>query len=85
METAIMPKALTAENGGKTLLMGEFYEKVVMQCPTCDGDGIFEDVGTCEDCEGVGEYSLKVQVSWTTIKEIYAMAVEHLEVKNAPT
>lgn len=82
METVIMPKSLTAKNGAKGLLSGEFSEKVLMQCPICDGTGDDEEeLNTCEDCGGAGEYSLKVQVSWTTIKEIYAMAVEHLSVK----
>ncbi len=78
--TVMMPRALTAENGAKGLLSGEFKEVVLMQCPRCDGEG-WEDEESgeeCYECTGAGEYALKVLVSWTTIKEIYAIAVKHL-------
>lgn len=48
----IMPKRLTAENGAKALINGEFIED--------DGEGN------------------NVVVKWTTIKDIYKMAVKHL-------
>ncbi len=72
----LMPKALTAENGAKALLICEFEEEITVTCPEC-----YDHAEPCEDCGicyGAGEYSQKVTVSWTTIKEIYAMAVKHL-------
>lgn len=77
----LMPKALTAENGAKGLLMGEFHETVIMQCEECSGEGhtdYDDDLEVCEDCNGSGDYALRVPVSWTTIKEIYAMCVVKL-------
>lgn len=70
----MMPKTLTAENGAKALLMGEFFEEIEINCPECDGDG-------CGECGDVGVVTQKISVSWTTIKDIYKMAVEHLGVK----
>ncbi len=77
MKTVIMPESLTDENGAKGLLSGMFKEKVIIDCGRCYGEGEVDDE-TCEDCEGAGDYSLSVPVSWTTIKSIYAMAVKHL-------
>jgi len=82
-ELVIMPKSLTAENGAKHLLIGEFSETVIMQCEYCD-DGLTysEGVGTaCEDCDGAGDYALKVTIEWSTIKDIYAKCVDKLEQK----
>ncbi len=73
----LMPKALTAENGAKALLIGEFKETITQSCPYCD-NGVFDETEICDSCDGAGEYSLSVTVSWTTIKEIYAMTVMHL-------
>jgi len=67
-----MPAALTAENGAKALMMGEFKEHLNLPC-VCDSD-----LDDCELCNGTGEIDQEVPVSWTTIKEIYAMAVKHL-------
>ncbi len=69
----IMPKELTAENGAKSLLMGEFYEIVELECGQCD-----QDDDDCDCCDGSGTYTYRVPVSWSTIKNIYAMAVKHL-------
>lgn len=77
-ETVMMPRALTAENGAKASFMGEFKEIVIMRCTECDGD--IDAACECECCNGAGEYSLSVAVSWTTIKEIYAKAVKELGV-----
>jgi len=33
MKTVLMPKRLTAENGAKALLIGEFFEFIEIQCP----------------------------------------------------
>ena len=80
INTVIMPKELTAENGAKALLLGEFAEHQKITCHECyclecnPGD----PDNDCELCGGSGELGLDVPVSWTTIKAIYAMAVEHL-------
>lgn len=71
-KTVMMPRELTAENGAKAALMGEFVIGFPVRCG-CDGD---ED--NCTVCGGTGEYMQPVNVPWTTIKEIYAAAVKHL-------
>lgn len=71
MNKILMPETLTAENGAKAALMGEFSESVMIDCPECYGDGLDQ----CEMCRGAGQLEQKVTVSWTTIKEIYKRAV----------
>lgn len=82
----LMPKELTAENGAKYLLSGEFRESIILQCEDCNGTGEDEHSNdqTCESCSGSGDYNQAVTVSWTTIKKIYKMSAEFLgeEVKN---
>lgn len=70
----LMPKRLTAENGAKSLLLGEFKETIQMPCPECDGEGDDE----CLTCENMGEVPYDIPVNWENIKAIYEMAVEHL-------
>ncbi len=79
-ETVMMPRELTAENGAKGLLSGEFHEVVIQDCPYCDSTGFLDidETEECDSCNGEGSVAFKVPVSWTTIKEIYAMAVKHL-------
>jgi excinuclease UvrABC ATPase subunit len=80
----MMPKELTADNGAKSLLIGEFHETVIMQCEDCEGEGLIHyegDPETCEDCNGAGDYALKVTVGWDTIKNIYDMCVQHFQNK----
>jgi len=80
MKKILMPAALTAENGAKALMMGEFEETISVECSECDGKGThIYGFGSykCEICDGDGFLTKKVPVSWTTIKEIYAMAVKH--------
>ena len=72
-ETVMMPRKLTAENGAKSLMIGEFSEVVEVTCSACD-----QDDEECDVCDGSGFYMQKVPVSWSTIKYIYARAVEHL-------
>ena len=69
-----MPTALTSGNGAKYLMIGEFF--VELEDPdhcTC---------GECDYCEDFGEAAgtIKVPIPWTTIKEIYAKAVENLSI-----
>jgi DnaJ-class molecular chaperone len=84
-----MPRELTAENGAKAALMGDFSEIITLQCHECDGTGYYdhdthENSGNyenvCEHCIGAGTYGHNVQLSWITIKAIYAKAVEVCEI-----
>lgn len=67
----IVPKKLTAENGAKYALSGDFSETVSTHCPECFGDD------ECDTCDGSGKIEIKAPVSWTTIKAIWAKGVEH--------
>lgn len=68
---ALVPKRLTAENGAKSVLSGEFSETKFINCPECFGDD------ECETCDGSGRIEITVPVTWTTIKEIWAKGIEH--------
>ena len=81
-DRVLMPKELTAENGAKGLLIGEFSETVIMPCEHCQTLGFVDDEA-CEECTGAGDYSLKVGISWATIKDIYKMAVKNLSTQEA--
>ena len=72
-DSVVMPKELTAENGGKYIFMGEFEEVIELECPQCDQDD--ED---CECCNGNGTYTYRVPVSWDMVKSIYALAVKRM-------
>lgn len=39
LEAVVMPRRLTAENGAKALMAGEFFERIFVRCDRCDGDG----------------------------------------------
>ncbi|ORT71332.1 hypothetical protein [Citrobacter werkmanii] len=67
----LLPKKLTAENGAKSVLSGEFSETKFINCPECFGDD------DCETCDGSGRIEITVPVTWTTIKAIWAKGVEH--------
>jgi hypothetical protein len=69
-----LPRNLTAENGAKALLIGEFFEKSKILCPEC-----FDEIEcvNCDTCNGTGEINSQTEVSWTTIKAIYDKIVEH--------
>lgn len=67
----LVPKRLTAENGAKGVLSGEFSETKYINCPECFGDD------ECETCDGSGRIEITVPVTWTTIKAIWAKGVEH--------
>ncbi len=68
----LVPKKITAENGAKGVLSGEFSETKFINCPECFGDD------DCETCDGSGRIEITVPVTWTTIKAIWAKGVEHL-------
>ena len=72
-----LPQSLTAENGAKGLLIGEFFETTFIENPEYCG------CGKCDYCHDNppdnGEMiEIKVTVSWTTIKDIYAKIVENM-------
>ncbi|UVX30653.1 hypothetical protein S13b_00078 [Klebsiella phage VLCpiS13b] len=67
----MVPMRLTAENGAKGALSGEFSETKFVNCPECFGDD------ECETCDSSGRIEITVPVSWTNIKEIWAKGVEH--------
>ncbi|MBE0114579.1 hypothetical protein FOT85_22650 [Klebsiella michiganensis] len=66
----MVPKKLTAENGAKSVLIGEFNLEYTLTCHECFGDG-------CDDCSGEGTWTNTIPIDWTTIKAIWAKAVEH--------
>ncbi|MCX8977562.1 hypothetical protein NLN92_05975 [Citrobacter portucalensis] len=70
-DLVMVPKKLTAENGAKSVLSGEFSETKFINCPECFGDD------DCETCDGSGRIEITVPVTWTTIKAIWAKGVEH--------
>ncbi len=79
----LMPTRLTAENGAKALLLGEFKLEVTSDCPECrDLEEPSED---CEICDGEGEYGQQHMIPWDQIKFIYSEAVKGLAKKpNTP-
>ena len=70
----LVPMRLTAENGAKGALSGEFSETKFLNCPECFGDD------ECETCDGSGKIEITVPVTWTTIKAIWVKGVEHFAV-----
>lgn len=75
----IMPRRLTAENGAKALLLGEFKLETTQECPECRE--LEEPMEGCEICDGEGEYGQQYTISWDQIKFIYSKAVAGLAVK----
>ncbi len=67
----MVPMRLTAENGAKGTLLGEFSETIFLNCSECFGND------ECDTCDGSGRIEIKVPVSWTTIKAIWVKGVEH--------
>lgn len=64
----IMPLTLTAANGAKGALSGEFKVSRTVRCYECGGEG-------CDDCADAGEFEEEITVPWDTIKEIFRTAV----------
>lgn len=73
-DKVLMPRRLTAENGAKGALSGEFSEDLESECPNCGGDE--EEI--CPECDGTGRVTQHVPITWDAIKRIYARAVELL-------
>ncbi|PYB84164.1 hypothetical protein [Pseudomonas soli] len=72
----LMPRRLTAENGAKALLLGEFKVNVVRECPECRD--LEEAVEGCDVCDGEGEFAQSHTIPWDQIKVIYSEAVKGL-------
>lgn len=66
----MVPKRLTAENGAKAALVGEFNLEYSLTCHECFGEG-------CDDCSGEGSWTNTIPIDWTTIKNIWAKAINH--------
>ncbi|MCM7555409.1 hypothetical protein [Enterobacter kobei] len=73
----VMPLKLTAENGAKGALSGEFHVTNRIVCQSCAGEG-------CEDCNDEGGWDAEIPVSWDTIKRIHEAAVEACSLPAAP-
>ncbi|WP_296255553.1 MULTISPECIES: hypothetical protein [unclassified Pseudomonas] len=75
----IMPRRLTAENGAKALLLGEFKVTFAQECPECRD--LAEPAEGCAVCDGEGEFASDQLISWDKIKHIYSQAVTGLATK----
>lgn len=73
-----MPKKLTAENGAKAALSGDFTEHKFINCSECFGDD------ECESCDGSGLIKVEVTLSWSTIKAIWEKGADHFAAAPAP-
>ncbi|MCM7549555.1 hypothetical protein M8S01_12750 [Enterobacter hormaechei] len=73
----IMPLKLTANNGAKGALCGEFHVHYRIVCQSCVGEG-------CDDCNHTGGWDAEIPVSWDTIKRIHEAAVEACALPAAP-
>lgn len=73
----IMPLKLTADNGAKGALCGEFHVQYRIVCQSCVGEG-------CEDCNHTGGWDAEIPVGWDTIKRIHEAAVEACAMPAAP-
>ncbi|HBB9887811.1 TPA: Eaa protein [Escherichia coli] len=71
----MVPKKLTAENGAKVVLSGEFSESTFISCPECFCDD------DCDTCDGSGRIEIKVPVTWATIKSIWDKSIEYFAAK----
>lgn len=69
----LMPESLTAENGAKGALSGEFFTETDITCDECGGDCDEDD--PCEHCNDLGFQTVRTVIGWSTIKDIYKMAV----------
>ena len=69
-EWVLVPRKLTAENGAKAALLGEFSVRDSIPCPDCDTPD-----DDCEHCEGLGLVTYEIAVPWDTIKRIHEAIV----------
>lgn len=73
----VMPLKLTAANGAKGALSGEFHVTNRIVCQSCGGEG-------CEDCNEDGGWDAEIPIGWDTIKRIHEAAVEACALPAAP-
>jgi polyferredoxin len=72
-----LPSRLTAENGAKALLIGEFFEEIEVRNEEYCGCG---ECGYCidvQDEDATETIIQRVPVSWSTIKDIYNKIASH--------
>lgn len=77
----IMPESLTAENGAKGALSGEFFTETDITCEECGGDCDEDD--PCKHCNNLGVQTVRAAIGWSTIKDIYKMAVGATAIRQA--
>ncbi|WP_145514730.1 hypothetical protein [Yersinia massiliensis] len=77
----IMPESLTAENGAKGALSGEFFTETHITCEECGGDCDEDD--PCKHCNDLGVQTVRTAIGWSTIKDIYKMAVSATAIRQA--
>lgn len=65
----ILPLKLTAANGAKGALSGEFHVIYPIVCQECGGEG-------CENCNDEGGWQGEILIGWEMIKRIYEAAVK---------
>jgi hypothetical protein len=70
-----VPARLTAENGAKSALIGEFHIGHPVTCMACESGG-YADRDTCPECHGEGTVEDRVAVPWTMLKEIHGRVVD---------
>lgn len=76
-DKVLVPVELTAENGAKAALMGEFSVPFPAYCPDChDLTDMSLEADFCETCRNTGEITHTINVPWVTIKEIWKKAIE---------
>lgn len=75
----LLPRKLTAENGAKNLLNGEYKIEIEDTCYNCYGDGGEEEGETCTACDGQGCFNRTITIPWDLIKTIYKDIVEHFD------
>lgn len=73
----IMPMKLTAKNGAKGALSGEFHVTHHIVCQSCGGEG-------CEDCNEEGGWDGEILIGWDIIKKIHDAAVKACSMPAAP-
>lgn len=73
----MMPLKLSAENGAKGALSGEFHVTHRIVCQSCGGEG-------CEDCNEEGGWDGEILIGWDIIKQIHEAAVEACALPAAP-
>jgi hypothetical protein len=76
MSDVIMPKELSAENGAKKIMIGELFIEREIENP------IYCGCGNCDYCRRYPDEPShiveKITIPWTTIKDIYKLAVNKL-------